>query len=36
MGQYVQEGRRDLIETVLQVKKPRVELMIKEDPENID
>ena len=36
MGQYVQEGRRDLIETVLQVKKPKIELTIKEDPDNID
>ncbi|WCK55795.1 glucose-6-phosphate isomerase [Aneurinibacillus sp. Ricciae_BoGa-3] len=36
MGQYVQEGRRDLIETVVQVKKPRIELTIGEDPANID
>lgn len=36
MGQYVQEGRRLLIETVLQVKKPRIEVTIQEDPENID
>lgn len=36
MGQYVQEGRRDLIETVLQVSKPRVELTIQEDPANLD
>ncbi|PZE20675.1 glucose-6-phosphate isomerase [Paenibacillus xerothermodurans] len=36
MGQYVQEGRRDLIETVLQVKKPRAELTIKEDTANLD
>ncbi|QGQ45260.1 glucose-6-phosphate isomerase [Metabacillus sediminilitoris] len=36
MGQYVQEGRRDLIETVLQVKKPQIELTIQEDPDNID
>jgi glucose-6-phosphate isomerase len=36
MGQYVQEGRRNLIETVLQVKKPRIELTIQEDPQNID
>jgi glucose-6-phosphate isomerase len=36
MGQYVQEGRRNLIETVLQVKKPRIEVTIQEDPENID
>ncbi|MFY4774424.1 glucose-6-phosphate isomerase [Metabacillus sp. RGM 3146] len=36
MGQYVQEGRRDLIETVVQVKKPKVELTIQEDPANTD
>ncbi|WP_078412263.1 glucose-6-phosphate isomerase [Priestia abyssalis] len=36
MGQYVQEGRRNLIETVLQVRKPLIELTIQEDPENID
>ncbi|WP_047154342.1 glucose-6-phosphate isomerase [Aneurinibacillus tyrosinisolvens] len=36
MGQYVQEGRRNLIETVLQVKKPKIQLTIQEDPDNID
>ncbi|MCT9853446.1 glucose-6-phosphate isomerase [Priestia megaterium] len=36
MGQYVQEGRRNLIETVIQIKKPQVEVTIQEDPENID
>jgi glucose-6-phosphate isomerase len=36
IGQYVQEGRRDLIETVIQVKKPQVNLVIQEDPANID
>ncbi|MFX3673605.1 MAG: glucose-6-phosphate isomerase [Paenisporosarcina sp.] len=36
MGQYVQEGRRNLFETVLQIKKPRVERTIQEDPENTD
>jgi glucose-6-phosphate isomerase len=36
MGQYVQEGRRNLIETVLQVKKPQIELIIQEDPANTD
>ncbi|MBU8879722.1 glucose-6-phosphate isomerase [Bacillus sp. FJAT-29790] len=36
MGQYVQEGRRNLIETVVQVKKPLIELKIQEDQENID
>lgn len=36
MGQYVQEGRRDLIETVLAVKKPRVDWIIQEDKDNLD
>lgn len=36
MGQYVQEGRRDLIETVIQVAKPKVELTIQEDAANLD
>ncbi|PLS17227.1 glucose-6-phosphate isomerase [Bacillus sp. M6-12] len=36
MGQYVQEGRRNLIETVLQIKKPRIDVTIQEDPDNID
>jgi len=36
MGQYVQEGRRDLIETVLQVKKPRLEMTIQADQANLD
>lgn len=36
MGQYVQEGRRNLIETVLQIKKPKLEMTIGEDPDNLD
>ncbi|PLR82323.1 glucose-6-phosphate isomerase [Bacillus canaveralius] len=36
MGQYVQEGQRNLLETVLQVTKPKVEMTIGGDPENID
>ncbi|WP_138750944.1 glucose-6-phosphate isomerase [Paenibacillus sinopodophylli] len=36
MGQYVQEGRRDLIETVLAVSKPRIELTIEADEGNLD
>ena len=36
MGQYVQEGRRNLIETVLQIKKPKMEMTIQKDPDNID
>ncbi|UVI33392.1 glucose-6-phosphate isomerase [Paenibacillus spongiae] len=36
MGQYVQEGRRDLFETVLAVKKAKVEFTIQEDAGNLD
>jgi glucose-6-phosphate isomerase len=36
MGQYVQEGRRHLFETVLMVKKSKVEIMLQEDLKNID
>ena len=36
MGQYIQEGRRDLFETVLWVEKPRRSLAIPDDPQNID
>ena len=36
MGQYIQEGLRNLFETVLQVETPRRNLTVKEDPSNID
>ena len=36
MGQYIQEGRRVLFETVLWVEKPRQSVRIPDDPENID
>ena len=36
LGQYVQEGRRDLFETVLNVEKPRHELTIEEEADNLD
>ncbi|MCL6590443.1 MAG: glucose-6-phosphate isomerase [Firmicutes bacterium] len=36
MGQYIQEGRRDLFETVLWVDKPRRSVSIPHDPANID
>ena len=36
MGQYVQEGRRNLIETVLQIKKPKMDMTIQEDSDNLD
>ncbi|QNK90085.1 glucose-6-phosphate isomerase [Sporosarcina sp. resist] len=36
MGQYIQEGRRLFIETVLQIKKPQIERTIQDDIDNID
>lgn len=36
MGQYIQEGRRDLIETVIQVTKPRAEITLKAEEANLD
>ncbi|MGL5616748.1 MAG: glucose-6-phosphate isomerase [Sarcina sp.] len=36
MGQYIQEGRRDLIETVIKVEKPRYEIEIEATEDNAD
>ncbi|WP_040212430.1 glucose-6-phosphate isomerase [Clostridium polynesiense] len=36
MGQYIQEGLRNLFETVINVEKPRKEIIIEESRENID
>ncbi len=36
MGQYIQQGERQLFETVVSFKKPKRELIINEDPENLD
>ncbi|MDQ0857681.1 glucose-6-phosphate isomerase [Bacillus sp. V2I10] len=36
MGQYVQEGRRDLFETVLNIEKPRHELTIEAEENDLD
>ncbi|GAA0363511.1 glucose-6-phosphate isomerase [Bacillus horti] len=36
MGQYIQDGRRDLFETVLQIEKIENKLVIQEDPQNLD
>jgi glucose-6-phosphate isomerase len=36
MGQYVQEGRRDLFETVIKVENPRHELTIEEEKNDLD
>ena len=36
MGQYIQEGRRNLFETVLAIDEPNSDLTIKEDEDNLD
>ncbi len=36
LGQYVQEGRRDLFETIIKVEKPRHELTIEEADSDLD
>ena len=36
MGQYIQEGRRNLFETVLNIEKPKNDIDIKLDEDNVD
>ncbi len=36
MGQYIQEGRRDLFETVINVKTPKNDIVINPDDDNLD
>lgn len=36
MGQYIQEGRRDLFETVINVKIPKNDIIINPDDDNLD
>jgi len=36
LGQYIQDGRRNLMETVLHIKKNQVDLKIKHDDDNLD
>ena len=36
MGQYIQDGRRNLFETVLNIKEPKHNIDIKEDKDNLD
>ncbi len=36
IGQYIQDGRRDLFATVLAVTSPRVDMNIPTDPDNVD
>ncbi len=36
MGQFIQDGTRTMFETVVQIEKPKYELTIGTDPENVD
>ena len=36
MGQYLQDGRRELFETVIEIKKPKYEIVLKEADADID
>ena len=36
MGQYIQQGQRNLLETVLNVEQPEVDMEIKRDEDNLD
>lgn len=36
MGQYIQDGLRNIFETILNIEKPRKAMVIKEDKENLD
>ena len=36
LGQYIQQGERELFETVVRFQKPRAELVIAKDAENVD
>lgn len=36
LGQYIQDGKRNLFETVINIEKPEYNIIIKEDSENID
>lgn len=36
LGQYIQEGRRDLFETIIKIKEPRFDVEIPFDEENLD
>ena len=36
MGQYIQEGRRNLFETVISIENPKSDIMINKDEDNLD
>lgn len=36
MGQFIQDGKRNLMETVLLIDKPKREIYLEDDPQNID
>ena len=36
LGQYIQDGKRNLFETVINIENPKTDMVIKKDPDNID
>lgn len=36
LGQYIQEGRRNIFETVISIQNPKTDIKIKQDEDNID
>jgi glucose-6-phosphate isomerase len=36
MGQYIQEGRKNIFETVLNIEKPKKDIKVREDKDNLD
>lgn len=36
LGQFIQDGSRIMFETVLDIKKPKVDFFVKDDPQNLD
>ena len=36
MGQFIQEGSRLMFETVVDIKKPKMDLFLEDEPENLD
>lgn len=36
LGQYIQDGRRDMFETVISIKQPALDMVIEADEENLD
>lgn len=36
MGQYIQDGLRNIFETIINVKNPKIDMILKEEKENVD